>query len=117
MNSTPVPSRSRRGQTTLHEPLLTADATGYTDKVERRSASLCVDVASEEEAAGLYSTITFGWLNKTIARGYAARLEPSDALKVPTAFHHRTCFETFSRSWQQGDENWSSAFCGRAYGQ
>jgi hypothetical protein len=62
---------------------------------------------SQEEMADLFQTLTFGWLNETISRGYLSRLEPRDALSVPLAYDHTTCFASFKRAWKERQQNQS----------
>jgi hypothetical protein len=91
------------------EPLLSASNNFYAASAaaaeSNRRASAANAAAhdagmSPEERAGLWSTLTFAWLNGTVDRGFKARLEPADALQVPTAFDHRTCLAAFQRAWR-----------------
>ena len=73
--------------------------------------------SSEEDEAGWWSRLTFGWLEATMTKGYGRRLEPGDALRVPWRHTHYHNFGAFDRAWREQEESSSGSGGGGGSGR
>lgn len=70
------------------------------------SSQLVMDIYDEqkvcpEASAGLLSSITFGWLNPLLNRGYKHALELKDLWQAAPEDRVENLHKTFSRHWRE----------------